>query len=321
MTAFRHEALVYTHATPYAMAVADFVERGVAAGEPTLVAVPAYNIELIRQRLGEKSRELTRFVDMQVAGRNPNRIIPWVLRAFLDEHRGLRCRIVGEPIWPGRAPEEVPIAVQHEALINRAFAGRDATILCPYDASGLSPAVLALAGRTHPLVAVGSGPAQPNATYADPDVVVASLNHPLPGQSIPYDQMTFDLARLGEVRRMVAMHGELAGLTAQQVAALQIAVHEVATNTLEHGGGGGELRIWQQPDRVICEIRGPGHISDWLAGRLMPPEESVRGRGLLVANRLCDLVETHTHPTSTTTRLHMLNNAGPTRPGAWPGRG
>jgi hypothetical protein len=56
---------------------------------------------------------------------------------------------------------------------------------------------------------------------------------------------------------------------------------------------------------MICEIRGPGHIGDWLAGRIRPAADSDRGRGLLLANRLCDLIQTYTRPESTVTRLHM----------------
>jgi hypothetical protein len=50
-----------------------------------------------------------------------------------------------------------------------------------------------------------------------------------------------------------------------------------------------------------------------MAGRVVPAPDSPRGRGLLIANRLCDLVQTHTAPTGTTTRLHM--RLSPSRPG------
>ena len=48
-------------------------------------------------------------------------------------------------------------ATRHEALINVAFADVDASILCPYDANGLAPSILADAERTHPHVIAGSG--------------------------------------------------------------------------------------------------------------------------------------------------------------------
>ena len=43
----------------------------------------------------------------------------------VDAHPDKHVRVIGEPIWPGRSDLEYPACVQHEALINRAFAVRD----------------------------------------------------------------------------------------------------------------------------------------------------------------------------------------------------
>ena len=45
---------------------------------------------------------------------------------------------------------------------------------------------------------------------------------------------------------------------------------------------------------MVCEIRGAGQIADIMAGRILPVPGRPHGRGLLMANRLCDLVQTHT---------------------------
>jgi hypothetical protein len=50
---------------------------------------------------------------------------------------------------------ETAEATRHEALINTALAAVPAAILCPYDASGLTAAVLEDARRTHPRVVEG----------------------------------------------------------------------------------------------------------------------------------------------------------------------
>ena len=50
-------------------------------------------------------------------------------------------------------------------------------------------------------------------------------------------------------------------------------------------------------------VGGAGEITDWLVGRTRPADSSVRGRGLLVANQMCDLVQMYTSPTGTVTRL------------------
>jgi anti-sigma regulatory factor (Ser/Thr protein kinase) len=108
------------------------------------------------------------------------------------------------------------------------------------------------------------------------------------------------------VRLLVGEQARAAGLAADRTGDLQVAVNEIATNTLVHGGGPGVLRVGREPDRILCDIRGPGEITDWLAGRVRPTDHSTSGRGILVANRLCDLVQTYSGPTGVTTRLHML---------------
>ena len=116
----------------------------------------------------------------------------------------------------------------------------------------------------------------------------------------------FDLPRLGDLRRVVAAHAAGAGLPAERVADAQVAVTEIGTNALTHGGPGiATLRAWSDPTRVVYEIRGAGKIADPMAGRIVPPPDAAHGRGLLVANRLCDLIQTHTLLTGTVTRLHL----------------
>ena len=97
---------------------------------------PAPRLRLLHDALGADA-ERVQLLDMTVAGRNPGRIIAEVLLATAAAHPDRHVRIIGEPIWPGRSEIEYPACVQHEALINLAFRGRRATILCPYDVAGL----------------------------------------------------------------------------------------------------------------------------------------------------------------------------------------
>ena len=85
-----------------------------------------------------------------------------------------------------------------------------------------------------------------------------------------------------------------------------MAVNEVATNSLTHGGGGGTVSVWREDDAtVVCELRDGGQISDPLAGRRRPAEDAVGGRGLWIANQVCELVQVRTFATGTAVRLHM----------------
>ncbi|GAB3384837.1 hypothetical protein GCM10027452_36390 [Micromonospora halotolerans] len=101
-------------------------------------------------------------------------------------------------------------------------------------------------------------------------------------------------------------HGLAAGLAADRVADLQIAVTELATNSVVHAGGAGTLQAWRTDRHLVCEIHDDGWLADPLAGRLTPAHDGIGGRGLVIVHALCDLVLLHTTAAGTTVRLHML---------------
>ncbi|NJC73610.1 sensor histidine kinase [Planosporangium thailandense] len=306
-SSFRHEALVYRSPDELLAGTVPFVRGGLEADEPVLVAVPPGSMEPIRSALGDSAGRV-RFVDMTEAGRNPGRIIPGVLHSFVSQHTPQRVRIVGEPIWAGRTAAEYPACVQHEALINLAFADADLVILCPYDARRLAGEALADAERTHPLIATGEG-RRASTAYAAPQAVVAEFNRPLTDPATPPATLIFDADDLPAVRRFVAGHAGRAGLPTGRIADLEVAVNEVATNTVTHGGGPGTLRVWRERGGVICEVCDPGQLTDPLAGRIPPDPHSEHGRGLLLVNHMCDLVRVHTDHKGTTVRMYMYMRA------------
>ena len=117
---FRHEALVHRDAGELLAGVVPFLEEGLEADEPTLVAVNRANTDLLRAELGAAAADV-RFADMEAIGRNPARIIPFWLD-FVAEHGGQPVRAVGEPVWRGRSAAEVEEWRRHEALLDVAFA-------------------------------------------------------------------------------------------------------------------------------------------------------------------------------------------------------
>jgi len=301
---FAHPGLLYHDPEQYLAETTAFVRTALAGGHPVLVAVPGPNLRLLRTALADVA-DRVRFADMAVAGRNPGRIIPGVLLQFVAAHPGQRVAIIGEPIWPSRTEVEYPACVAHEALINAVFADRDAAILCPYDAAHLGRPALEDAWRTHPTMLDGSG-LQPSPWYTDPLATAARFNLPLPpapadAQSMPYES---ELA-LMEVRRFVAGQAARAGLTGDRLDDITVAVNELAANTIEHTPGGGTLTIWTEPGYLICQVDDQGHLADPLAGRVPPPAHRAGGRGLILANQLCDLVRIHAARGRTAIRLHM----------------
>ncbi|MEU6353837.1 anti-sigma factor RsbA family regulatory protein [Streptomyces sp. NPDC047072] len=298
---FVHPALLYRDEEEYLAGVVPFVRAALKAGEPVAVAVPGENLRLLREALGDSAADV-RLLDMREAGRNPGRIIPGVLRAFADAQApGIRVRIVGEPIWAGRSPTEYPACLQHEALINAAFQGRDVTILCPYDVQRLDPRVVADAYATHPVVVdAGSGREWHSDGYA-PEHVVARCNEPFPpAPDVP--PFTFVEELLGEARHLAVAEAARFGLGRAGRDDLALVTAELTTNSVLYGGGSGTLRVWAEDGHVVCEVRDKGHLADPLAGRRPAPRERPGGRGLLLVNLVADLVRVHTGPDGTTVR-------------------
>lgn len=298
---FVHEALLYHDQASYLDGTMKFIYDGVALGEPVAVAAPGANVRLIRERLGAFAEVVT-FHDMQEAGRNPGRIIPWVLSKFMDEHAGRRVRIIGEPVWRDRTDDEYPACVQHEAMINVAFTGRDASILCPYDTGSLHPHMVKDCYATHPVM-LEAGARFPSDGY-DPYGITDTYNVPLSEPPFGATTMRFEVGELVKVRRAVAEVGLDADLPPDRIGDLQSAVNELATNSIMHAGGSGTLRTWHDDVRVVCEVRDFGHLTNAMAGRLRPAGGA--GRGLVMVHFLADLVQRHTSQTGTTTRVHML---------------
>ncbi|WP_406388117.1 anti-sigma factor RsbA family regulatory protein [Streptomyces sp. NBC_00887] len=300
---FVHPALFYRDVQEYLAGTVPFIQDGLAAGEPVAVAVPGPKLALLRAELGADA-EAVRLIDMNEAGRNPGRIIPKVLRAFADAHPISRVRIIGEPIWPGRTAAEYPACVQHEALINVAFRGRDVTIVCPYDAVRLDATVLADAYATHPVI-VDAGREEQSRSY-DPDLIVATYNQPL---APPWDTLAyvFDAELLPSAREFAVGRARRLGLAGERLDDFALAVAELTTNSVVHGGGSGTVWVWSQDGQVLCEVTDAGQLSDPLAGRRPAAREQLGGRGLLMVHYLADLVRVHTSPEGTAIRFYFAN--------------
>jgi anti-sigma regulatory factor (Ser/Thr protein kinase) len=298
---FVHPALFYRGDQEYVEGTAPFVSDGLAAGEPVAVAAPAPRLELIKAELGARAAHV-RWIDMTQAGRNPGRIIASVLRSFADAHPGGHVRIIGEPIWHGRTSAEYPACVQHEALINEAFRGRDVTILCPYDARALSHDVIADAHATHPVV-INQGTYGVSLAY-DPEGVLARCNeklrHPPGAAAIRFDAELLPVARdfaMGEARER--------GMTPARSQDLNLVVAELTTNSVVHGGGAGTLRIWAESEQIVCEVQDEGCLTDSLVGRRPVRPDQIGGRGLFLVHYVSDLVRVHTGEFGTTVRSYL----------------
>ncbi len=299
---FQHRALIYAGADEYLDGIMPFVHEGLIAGEPVLIAVAEDKSELIADELGpDADRAL--FLDMQKVGHNPASIIP-LWRDFVDDHKGMPVRGIGEPAWAARSRAATEECHCHEGLLNVAFApGSEWSLLCPYDAESLGDEVLERVDLSHSHVSRQGRTEQSVRFEAQPDCLGGELPPPRTRPEV----LGFGIAELSEVRHRVARAAEQAGLDPRGIADLVTAASELAANSVIHGGGRGTLRLWCEGSHLLAEVEDRGLIDEPLVGRLRPAISQEGGRGLWLANQLCDLVQIRSSARrGTTVRLHVL---------------
>ncbi len=298
---FHHEALLYPGAAGFTTDVLSFVRPAVGEGHPVLVLLTAAKIGAVRDALGPAAEKVS-FADIADVGGNPGRLIG-VWQRFVNGHAGAsEFRGVGEAVFPGRSPAELAECQRYEELLNLAFgAATPLRLLCPYDVSALPATVIQDARRAHPYLTAG----QPGAEHVSPDFQpidpAGPYARPLPAGPGDAALIAFERGGLGDLRAFITVRAEQAGLGQRPASALVAAVNEIATNSLQHGGGHGQLRMWTDDGWLLCEVSDRGHLTAPLAGRLPPAAD--QGAGLWLANQLTDLVQIHSSPGGTTVRV------------------
>ena len=298
---FLHEAHLYRGESDFLGGSLDFIEAGVTADEPVLVAVDSAKIAALRAELDD-GRGVVEFVPMERVGRNPGRIIS-VWHDFVERHPDRPVRGIGEPIWAGRDETTLVECQQHEHLLNAAFgATHGFRLRCPYDADALAPEVVLEAARSHPLLSDGEGDGpRPSPAYQDVDgdeLLSAALPAPPSGA----ETLLVTAGRLGSVREQLMLIAGDAGFDAGRRQDIALVASELATNSLDHGPGGCYVRTWRTDGRFVVEVRDGGHIDDPLVGRRRPEMGARRGRGLWLVHELADLVQVRADHDGSTVR-------------------
>ena len=139
---------------------------------------------------------------------------------------------------------EYPACVQHEALLNRAFTGRDVTVVCPYDVSQLDPDVIADAHRTHPVLWQDGVFEASNPAYA-PEAMWARYNQPLSSDPSAVRYTARKLGDLAGARAFAGVYAQWFGLSPDQTADLQLITSELATVEPD-------ARRWDVPARALA---------------------------------------------------------------------
>jgi anti-sigma regulatory factor (Ser/Thr protein kinase) len=279
---FEHDAFVHGSDAEFVQRAAAFVREGLAVGETVVAVLPPERIAVLSEALGPARHEV-RFTDVTVAGGNPARLIP-VWREVVDRAPG-PVRGLGEPAYPGRRAAAYDEVLLHEALLDVAFAqDRSFRLLCPYEA------------------AVGI---DPTATHSGAEALAEkTFRTALDDVPDRAERWEFGPDELGQIRQWLSGQAASYGVSRDRLEDLSLALHEVCTNSIRFGGGRGTLSVWIADDVLICDVRDHGQIDDLLVGRVLPPLDGLGGRGVWLANQLCDLVQLRSGDGFTQVRLH-----------------
>jgi anti-sigma regulatory factor (Ser/Thr protein kinase) len=284
-----------------------FLLEGAERGEGLLVAMPAENLAVVRAEIGTDLGAIA-YTDLGGAESNPARLVSAWHRAW-EGSGGIGMRCVGESLWPSRGDAETEECERHELSVNVALGSLPYSVLCPYDRSRLPQEVIERVGHSHPLLQGGGDAAAESPDFAETsgsDLFDGTLAAP----ATAAQDMDFGRTELADLRAFLRDRLEQSGLPRDRHEDLVLAGDELATNTIRHGGGIGTMQVWEDDDRLYCEVRDDGRIENPLVGRLRPPPDRDGGRGLWLANQLCDLVQIRSGEAGTVVRLSMRLEGG-----------
>ena len=313
---FLHMIYPYAGEQQYLAGTLAYIEHARAAGGNVIVAAPPARREALGAHVGADAA--VTFVDTDALGRNPGRLIPaW--RDWIGHlARTGAVHGINESVFSGRSPAHYGELRYQEWLLNLAFAQAPAlALMCPVETGGQEESAIEALTRCHPLLWNGTA-CVPGASFLEGDYAL----EPLPEPDQPTEQMAYDLGSLHEARQKAFGWAVGNGMPPARARAFTLAVGEVASNSVLHGGGRGTLRLWRQATELVCELRDAGTITDPMVGRTRPPADQIGGRGLWFVNQLCDLVQIRSAPgQGTQIRLWMdlLPGEAGTTPPAKPG--
>jgi anti-sigma regulatory factor (Ser/Thr protein kinase) len=289
-----HELLLHDSPEELVAVAAPFLRAGLDAGESAVIATGDASGALLREALGEDERVVVIPRSEVYRIRTPTALTS--VRRLVDQQLAAgstRVRVVGETDF-GRTPRDWLEWQRYEAVVNEAFGPLPLWGLCAYDTTQLPDELITSGLQTHPFRHTTEGP-RANPEFVDPAGYLRSL--PVPDEPLEH---TAPLLRVDDVREFSglrrAVATELAGLGGDPdlLEDLHLAIDEMSSNGVRHGGPPVTLRLWAGPDRVVCRISdgGAGMDSPFAGyGPAHGEDLSRGGMGLWLARQLCDHVD------------------------------
>jgi anti-sigma regulatory factor (Ser/Thr protein kinase) len=116
---------------------------------------------------------------------------------------------------------------------------------------------------------------------------------------------SFDHSSITALRHAVASRVREAGLTGERLDDFVVAVNELLTNAVRHGGGLGRVALWRQDRDLVCEVSdsGAGLAEPRPLAHVRPVADQPGGWGLWLAQELTDSFQLTTGIGGTTVRV------------------
>lgn len=285
MTRLDHQAFIYQSPEQFAGAMAPVLTEALERGDAVFAAAKRSSLDALREELGDAAAAV-RLEDAGEWETQPFSRLQAFRRMVADLRPDQSLSALGEPAWSG--PESVIRQwARYESVINLALADAPMRFICLYDGASLPGHILDYAARTHPTRVSDDGTAvMPCHGFTAPARFA-------PGEAVQPPAHAIELPLDGvALRRAVAEHADTAGLSADRVDGVVLAIHETVTNAFRHGVPPARAWLWTTSDEIVCQVAdsGPG-FGDPLAGWLPPAPDARSGWGLPIVRQLCDAVD------------------------------
>ena len=303
---YQHDLVLHSSPEELAAVAVPFLHAGLEAGDAAAIATDAPTAALLHDALGQDDRvQVLSQADVH-PGRTPAAIT--ALRRLAERwgrEEPHHVRVVGQTDF-GATPRDWLEWQRYEAVVNEALRPWGLWGLCTYDTRDLPDEVVESGLRTHPFLATARG-RQDNPAFIEPADYLRTL--PVPDEPL---ERTEPLLHVADVKDFIGLRHEvadrLAGLRgdADVLEDLHLAIDEMSSNAVRHGGPPVQLRLWVAPDRVVCTISDGGTgMDDPFAGYGPAHGEDLSrgGMGLWLARQLCDHVDVIEDGSGLTVRL------------------
>lgn len=306
-TTLIHQALPYNNADQFLAAAVPFLSNGVEAGDLVMCASGAANLALLCDTLPADTAAEVDFVGSQHWYRSPAQALSQAYR-LIDHHAapGRRVRFLGEPLAHRSGPDGLTEAataawMRYEARVNVMLAGQPAWLICPYDITRLGPQILHGITHAHPMVATPNR-VWPGA-YDEHDWFHSTPRDDFDEPPDVLYTQAVTVRTLGPTRNIIRAHARNSGLDQQAADLFVVAASEAMTNAIQHAGGMGVVRLWQEYDHMVCEVADYGSehglsLTDFGA---RPDQHRL---GLRFITELCHRIQVSAGADGTVVRLH-----------------